>query len=181
MPKNKNKTKNSYSKRIILGFVAVAVVAVGFFAAEKIKDFKEDPVKVDSLTTAERGDHYDDIGLTGDVTEVNDDNEKTPIKYDGDDPNLLNELTGTVTFAGVAGDKVLIRVSIDQFLDSGSCVLTLGEYSDEAEIAASASTSTCQGFDIPLSSLSDMSGKVNFIIDLSSGDKSGRINGSFEL
>ena len=106
------------------------------------------------------------------------------IQYDGENPNETDELSGVVTYAGVAGDKLIIRVNIDQFLSGGSCKLRLvleGDvevYGDEADIIDSASTATCAGFDVPINGLS---GKYDIYINLSSGGKVGTINGEVSL
>ena len=76
---------------------------------------------------------------------------------------------------------MIIRMSINQYLGSGVCSLTLGDYSSTVNISPSASTSTCEGFDIPLSDLGNLSGKVNFTINLQSGDKTGTITGEVSL
>ena len=107
------------------------------------------------------------------------------IQYDGENPNETNELSGVVTYAGVTGNKLMIRVNIDQFLSGGSCKLRLvfeGDvelYSDEVNIIDSASTATCAGFDVPISGL--RSGKYNIYINLSSGGKVGTISGEVSL
>ena len=46
-------------------------------------------------------------------------------QYDGDDPNNAQDLSGVVTYAGVNNGVLMIRVNIDQYLDSGKCELTL--------------------------------------------------------
>ena len=102
------------------------------------------------------------------------------IQYEGDDPNTAAELSGVITYAVASGSNLMVRVNINQLLGSGTCKLSLSSggttiYSDTAPIVGSASTSTCEGFNVPLSALS--SGKYQIIIDLTSGDKSGQITG----
>ena len=106
--------------------------------------------------------------------------EKTPTQgFDGEDPNIKNELTGIITTARVSEENLIIRVEIDQFLTSGTCklVLSKGEntYSEDANIFADASTSTCEGFNIPVSKLEDGNWKIR--IELSSNSKTGQIEG----
>lgn len=104
--------------------------------------------------------------------------DKTPVKYDGDDPNSLDSITGLVTYSGINNDNLVVRVNIDQFLNSGECKISVGAFSEIVNLIPNASTSTCEGFDIPLSSLSDEGGEYKFIIELSSGEKTGTIEGS---
>lgn len=111
--------------------------------------------------------------------------EKKPeiIQNDGEDPNKSEELTGTLTTANISRDKLVIRVNIDQFLTSGKCILNLKSTTstirEEANIITSASTSTCEGFDIPTSELS--SGKWNIEILLNSNNKTGKITGEIDV
>ena len=46
-------------------------------------------------------------------------------QYDGEDPNMAEELSGALTYVGVSGNNLLIRVNIDQYLSSGTCRLEL--------------------------------------------------------
>ena len=51
---------------------------------------------------------------------------KTPEKYEGQDVNQLEKLTGTITYSAKTADKYRIRVNIDQFLKlPGTCKLTV--------------------------------------------------------
>ena len=91
--------------------------------------------------------------------------EKKVKQYEGEDPNEANELSGAVTFAGVVSDKVMIRANIDQYLGDGSCQLDLIDgndvvYEEIARITSTASTATCEGFDIPLSEVGGGSYKI---------------------
>ena len=109
--------------------------------------------------------------------------EKTE-QYDGQDPNTTDSLTGVVTYAGVNGDNLMIRVNIDQYLSSGSCKLTLSRdgnsiYNSEAGIVDSAATSTCEGFNVPVSELGK--GNVQIVIYINSGNKTGQISGEAEI
>lgn len=106
--------------------------------------------------------------------------EKKVPQYEGNDPNTAEELTGVITYAGVVGDKLMIRVNIDQFLDTGTCELGLRQqgmniYNTSARIISNVSTATCEGFDVPLSSVG--SGSAHIIVTVQSGGKTGTIEG----
>ena len=112
------------------------------------------------------------------------------VQYEGEDPNTEAGLSGVVTYAGVSGEKLMVRVSIDQYLTSGTCELSLKKdgaviYSDTAGIVGSASTSTCEGFDILTSSLgangATGAGKIEININISAGGRSGVISGEAEI
>ena len=110
--------------------------------------------------------------------------DKTPEQYSGDDANSYTSLTGSVTYAAVSGEKLMIRVNIDQYLSSGTCELTLtgsgATVTSLTNIVPEASTSSCEGFDVPLADLPP-SGLLNIRIALTSGDRSGVINSEVSL
>lgn len=110
---------------------------------------------------------------------------KTPSQGEGEDANSLGELTGAVNYAAVEGEELVIRVTIDQYLASGVCSLHLESpltgdtYDVASEIAPAAATSSCAGFNVPLSSL--MTGEYNITVELSAGGKTGRVAGKVEI
>lgn len=118
--------------------------------------------------------------------EINEEEEKA-IQYEGEDPNVAENLSGTITYAGALDDSLVIRVNIDQYLNDGKCEINLFNgnavvYSDEARIISSASTSTCEGFDVPLNQISgDYYGKFDIEIKLTSNDKTGTIRREVSL
>ena len=112
----------------------------------------------------------------------NGEDEKKVKQYEGEDPNTKEELSGTVTYAGLMDDKMVVRVNIDQYLSNGKCELSLirnGEnvYSETVGIIGSASTSTCEGFDVSGIDI----GSYDIVIKISSGDKNGTINGKVKI
>lgn len=106
---------------------------------------------------------------------------KTPEKYEGQDVNQLEKLTGTITYSAKAADKYRIRVNIDQFLKlPGSCKLTVISankiiYTDSVSVISNPSSGSCEGFDIPLSKLP--SGTYDFKIEITANQKTGVIEG----
>lgn len=105
-------------------------------------------------------------------------------QFDGGDPNKKEEITGVITYAGVSGEKLIVRVNIDQYLADGVCKLNLSRdggviYEETAEVVDSAATATCKGFNVPAASLG--SGKINIKILVTSGGKTGTIEGGVSL
>ena len=105
-------------------------------------------------------------------------------QYEGEDPNKAEELTGVITYAGVNNGVLMIGMNIDQFLSEGNCALSLmrsGDvvYSANAKIIAEVSTSTCDGFNIPVSDLGN--GATEIVIKLSAGGKTGTIRGEVNI
>lgn len=76
-----------------------------------------------------------------------------------------------------------VRVLIQAILGNGQCKLTMTKgsesYTADAEIQPSASTSTCTGFDIPISKLS--TGTWSVVIDVSSGSIVGTARQEIEI
>ena len=116
-------------------------------------------------------------------TETPEEKPKVP-QYDGDDPNNTPGLTGAITYVGLTSDYLRIRINIDQYLPSGSCNITLTRggqqvYNDYVNIVSSASTSTCEGFDIPVGSLG--TGNFQIKVSFSSGDRTGTVTGEAKI
>ena len=105
-------------------------------------------------------------------------------QYEGDNPNDAYELSGVVTYAGTTDDKLIIRANIDQFLSDGMCKLSLlkGDevvYKESVGIISSASTATCEGFDVLMNKISG--DELKIVIEIESGDKTGTIEGEVVL
>lgn len=109
--------------------------------------------------------------------------EKVP-QYDGESPNKSETLTGMITYANVADEELTIRVNIDQFLQTGTCNIVMSRngityYTGSVGIIESVTTSTCDGFKIPVSEL--VSGNLQVEINLESEGKSGKIEGRVKI
>lgn len=118
------------------------------------------------------------------IVDEEDESGKKVKQYEGDNPNKAEELSGAVTYAGVIEGKLMIRVNIDQYLGSGSCELRVlnGDtviYNETANIVSSASTATCEGFDVSASRFDG--GNYTIMIELESGDKTGSIRGEVSI
>ena len=164
---------------LMIGLFAAAAIVCYLVWNSYFRDKKEDkPVEEEQSLVEESEGNEDGSEETVEVIE-----KKKVVLYEGEDPNEKQELTGVVTYAGVNGDNLMIRVNIDQYLDSGVCELNLVQsgvvYSDTANIVSSATTATCEGFNVPVSRLSG--GDYGIVIKISSGDKSGTINGEVRI
>ena len=110
---------------------------------------------------------------------------KTPEKYEGQDVNQLEKLTGTITYSAKAADNYRIRVNIDQFLKlPGTCKLTVFSadkiiYTDSVSVISNPSSGSCKGFDIPLTKLSP--GEYNIKIEINANQKTGIIEGKVTI
>lgn len=110
---------------------------------------------------------------------------KTPEKYEGQDVNQLEKLTGTITYSAKAANIYRIRVNIDQFLKlPGTCKLTVFSagkvvYTDSVSVISNPSSGSCEGFDIPLTKLSP--GEYNIKIEINANQKTGIIEGKVTI
>ena len=110
---------------------------------------------------------------------------KTPEKYEGQDINKLEKLTGAITYSAKTTDKYRIRVNIDQFLKlPGTCMLSVISaskvvYTDYVNIVSNPSSGSCEGLDIPLTKLSP--GEYNIKIEINANQKTGIIEGKVTI
>ena len=178
MPERKNKSKWIWwgSGILVVAIIAGGIVAIvnAISGAEEAETETQEVVKV---KTAEQKDEADTEEAV----------EKPKVKqYDGDDEeeDETADLTGVVTYAAVNGDNLMIRVNIDQFLASGTCELVLRKdgvsiYNTTTDIMSVATTSTCNGFDIPAAELE--SGEMTMIIYLNADGRTGEITGEVAI
>lgn len=185
MVRRRRKSKKWITWLVFLVLIIVAGV-VCYFVWEKY--FKEeDELKQENNTSVvveESKNEKQEPKNRDNVSEEVMEEEKKVVQYDGADPNKSNDLTGVITYAGVSGANLVVRVNIDQYLSDGSCNLSLlsngnAVYGDTTKIVASASTATCEGFDVPVSEIGP--GSYGIVINLSSGDKIGVIKGEVDI
>ena len=110
---------------------------------------------------------------------------KKPEKYEGQDVDKLEKLTGTITYSTKTTDEYRIRVNVDQFLKlPGTCMLSVisaGKvvYTDYVNIISNPSSGSCEGFDIPLTKLSP--GEYDIKIEVNANQKTGIIEGKVTI
>lgn len=117
-------------------------------------------------------------------SENSDGNAKTPRPYEGEDVNQLEHLTGYFSIIDLSGNTLIVRAVINQFIQNGTCTLTMSHSNGSvitktSKIIANPSTSSCDGFDIPVSELSKGKYKVNLKLD--SANKTGTITGEAHI
>lgn len=181
-------SRNARRRKPIIPIVVVVVVLLALISCLLIfKPFQKNsatPAPQDSTTSekaetpAVKGDSQSQDNPT--KTESGNDaliKEKTPVKYEGEGA-ATDSITGVITYVAANPSNFVIRVSIDQYLTDGTCELVLSgpsSYTATAPVAPEASTSTCQGFDIPLSALTP--GEYDIRINITSGSLAGTLTG----
>ena len=183
--KNKNRRRASLARRPWILFVLAIIIAIAaavYFIFFRPGTNGEVDTSDDSngiiIKTSPKGVNNKQDDKTGTSPE-----EKTPVQYDGEDPNTLDEITGYISYLAVNDDHFSIRLTINQFLESpGTCTATFSLGSQTvvktSPTLSDASTSTCEGFDIPLSELSSGDWDVSIAI---SADKKGTITGKVNI
>ena len=178
MRRKKQKTRKIVSSLIIILLLAAAGFCVYKFFFENQKEEKKTETQTQTVVPTEEKDPNKPEEISPELT-------KKPVqKYEGEDPNENETLTGVITYAGATSNNVIVRVNIDQYIDGGSCVLKLikndsVEYEETSNLIADVSTSTCEGFNIVRTNLSD--GNYTIRIELSSNGKTGSISGELNI
>ncbi|MBR0372400.1 hypothetical protein IJH72_00435 [Candidatus Saccharibacteria bacterium] len=180
MPKRK-RSKKWVSWLIIFALLIVSCVIAYLVWDNYFNDKKNggrDELET-SEVTEEKKEEVEYINGKEAIEENEEEDDKKVKQYEGEDPNKAEELSGVITYAGLVDSTVMIRVNIDQYLGGGTCTLNLINdgsvvYEDTANISSSASTSTCEGFNVPAGGLS---GGYDIVIKIESGGKHGTIKG----
>ena len=178
--KKSNIIKNCILILIFLGLIGALLYPVWKNYMNK-KSQDSDTTKVETEIPEQQDNNV--INTESDVKPEETEKQKIP-QYDGEDPNLAAELSGAITFAEVVDGKLMIRMNIDQYLSDGECELTLKRdssiiYTNTVNIVSNASTSSCEGFDVPTNILG--TGKIEIVINLDANNKKGVINGEANL
>lgn len=186
--------KKSRKNKIIVWslFFLVLIILAGVIVYQILKDNnKSSKVPILPEKTEKIESKIENTGVTNSETIKTEDGTpedaaagrtpKTPEKYEGQDVNQLEKLTGTITYSAKTTDKYRILVNIDQFLKlPGTCMLSVisaGKvvYNDYVNIISNPSSGSCEGFDIPLTKLSP--GEYNIKIEVNANQKTGIIEG----
>lgn len=188
MAQRRKRNKKWISWIIILVLLISAGVVCYFVWDSYFKDKSKDelkPIEQSQVEKKESNNKTEEKKTEEKTEEPQREKEKdSTAQYEGNNPNTASGITGAITYAGVSGDNLMIRVNIDQYLNGGKCTLALRQgggnvYSMEASVVDSASTSTCEGFNVPVGGLPN--GTINIIIYINSGDKTGEIAGEVSL
>lgn len=190
--------KKSHKNKIIVWslFFLVLIILAGVIVYQILKDNnKSSKVPILPEKTEKIESKIENTGVTNSETIKTEDGTpedaaagrtpKTPEKYEGQDVNQLEKLTGTITYSAKTTDKYRILVNIDQFLKlPGTCMLSVisaGKvvYNDYVNIISNPSSGSCEGFDIPLTKLSP--GEYNIKIEVNANQKTGIIEGKVTI
>ncbi len=181
--KKQTKKLPSFKRKpaLIIGLILLMAV-VALITAKILANISQNNINNEPKPTIETTDQ-DGTGAEIAPTNTDDPNDKTPHQYEGTNPNTLDHITGVITYAGVLDSDLSVSATIDQYLSTGTCELILTNngktVSRTADIIANPSSSTCDGFRVPLGELGSGTWTIN--LKLTSGDKNGIITGEVNL
>lgn len=192
--------KHSNRKIIIITLVVLALVAGGItYAAvthnrtakrDQAKEAKQDSHKKTIKTSDNHTDKTvtTENGKTNQSHLTNQGTGKAPARYEGGSTQSQPSLTGSVSIATPVNETMRVRVTINQWIDdpNGKCELTLTRpngqaYTDQAKLIANPQTSSCYGWDIPVSKLGQVKGHWVVKVVASGGGKTGTITDEVDL
>ncbi|QQS17665.1 hypothetical protein IPL44_01315 [Candidatus Saccharibacteria bacterium] len=168
--------KKSPKKALLIAGIAVLILGGGVYAyyATRPSDDKRS-AETSNNDTPKTNDETDKTNDKTTPTTLGEDGKDTPKQYEGDSPNTSNSLTGVINYKSVVDGNLTLRVTIDQSLTSGTCSLKLTSagktVTRSASIITNPSSSTCEGFSVPVSELS--SGQWAIEITVTSGNRTG--------
>ena len=156
------------------------------------KEKSDDGNSADDKSNGTKPDDSSNNGRTDNSNSTSNDNAggKTPTQYEGANPNNNSSLTGIINYKSVVNNTLQIRTTINQYLDEGSCILTLNgpngqTYTNSVNIIANPSSSTCYGFDIPLDLIQadqdKRRGEWTINIHMTSGTRAGDLQDKIAL
>lgn len=172
---------------VLIFFLAMAAAAVVL----ALLFLKPRPVNELDTPTTDQPSHTTPTSPT--VENENTQTDETPAEpedkvtqYEGEDPNTLAELTGSLTRKGVDDGTLTIVAVIDQYLHAaGYCTITLKNsigqtvYSASRDAVPDVTASICDAFEIPTTNLAP--GTYQIEIDLSGDNKRGVITDEVTL
>lgn len=175
----KNKKKLMITTLVVLALVVAGLLwYFAFFTSRSADGGKESVASTKETDTKSQGDNSDDKSSD---TSTNTKNQSVsheaekdlPQLYEGENASSSSSLSGAITSKSVTEDTLIIRSTINQLV-SGTCTLTMTSggktVTKTAEVIQNPSTSSCAGFDVPVSELG--SGQWSIDIKVTSGDKS---------
>lgn len=174
----------SHKKTIIITVVILTALLISFLLwyyalsdrgpkeAQEITNSQQDKPTENKVGSQDAG-TKESIGEPDEQSVPHEKEKELPQLYEGENINNSTGLTGTITAKSVMAGNLIIRNTIDQMVGGGNCELNLSSggrnITRSAEIIQNPSSSTCAGFDIPVSELAP--GQWNIEIKVSSGDK----------
>lgn len=189
MPKKQKNQKSQkhrvppYKRPFVVAIFLILLVAVVAAVIMICVNLSRRPVEPGSATP-EQGEPLGSQSQQAPSTISPDSPNAKPTQYEGDAPNSLGGLTGSIPHQYINNGRLIISAMIDQYLvNDGTCDLKIknDNYTYTATVAAVAdvTTSVCEPFNIDLADFP--AGVYQIEIQISGDDKTGLITGEVEL
>lgn len=181
--------KKTPKKALIITLSALLVVVAGATTYAIISQGNDSSEKADTSQSASKTDDTTNTATSSSSEEPtssstgHESQKNIQPSYEGEDANTSEVLTGVINYKAVVGSNLSLRTTINQTLSSGTCKLTLSNGSKvvtkSSAIMQNPSSSTCEGFDIPISELG--SGTWSLEVVVTSGDRTGTLKDSVTI
>ena len=177
--KKKKQTKNFSFVYILLILIAVAgltVLVMSFLVPPKKKDTETTPMNTAINETEKKQEEK----KKEEKIDNGENPDKTPEKYDGENPISSDSFNASINRNEVSNGKVVIRVGVYELVE-GTCTLHM-ETSDGSTVDRTAKlvnagpdSSACEGFDIPVDGIAK--GTYKFTVTIKNDAKKSVLNG----
>jgi len=155
------KTPIPHNKKrlIIIASVAVALLIIGSISAIYINSTKEQTNTVPTNGTIDNNPPTEEQLKAGQEVKKQTIEEDKPTDASSNQSGKVTPVNVIITAAEQSKGQLVIRALIYTVSNEGACTLTLQKndgaiVTKTAKVQASASSSTCEGFDVPVSELS---------------------------
>lgn len=180
------RSKEPLPKKLLLVIAAVVLIvaAAGTYAIIRSGD-NQDPTKQQAENTSQDDTENSDDSSKNDSNTSVEAEKHITTQYAGDSANSNSKLTGILNYKAVTDNNLVLRVTIDQTISSGTCALTLTDSSGGRVVTRSAgiiqnpSSSTCEGFNVPVSELGSGTWKIE--VGVNGDNKTGAITGEVTI
>lgn len=203
------KSKKKIIIAVIIIVILVVVAVVGIMAYRNSRNDESTQKSTDSTQSDENIKSSDDAdeSNSSESDETTDENDsesddtdsstnndptnggKTPPRYEGGYVQDSENLTGDISGISVVGDNLSVRVTINQFITDpdGRCELTLtspsgANYQYWSDLIQNPQTTSCYGWDIPVSELGgNVSGHWSATVTVSGDNRTGTFTKEVDL
>jgi hypothetical protein len=138
---------------MVLCAALITFLVLSFIAPKNAKKEEEKTTTTSTTTTTSKTSSTDSKVS---VTTTSVEEPKKVVQNEGEDPNIEPGFTGFFTRSDVSGNKLTLRLTINQIIGAqGTCKLLMtndngGQIEQVAQTVSNPSSSSCQGFDVPL-------------------------------
>lgn len=168
-----HRKNNKNNPLLIAVIVLLLAAAITFFVLSLIapKNSKKEENSTTASSTVSTTTATSDSDSKISVTTTSVDEPKKVVQNEGEDPNIEPGFTGFFTNSNVSGNKLTLRLTINQIIGTqGTCKLLMtndngGQIEQEVPTVSNPSSSSCQGFDVSLDGVAKGSWNVRVTID----------------